>query len=346
MHSSTSSSSDRIPRAPYRRQWLLAVLLLLVALASTEIFWRSRGFLPSVVDSKLFWCMHRDQATSGETERKIVIIGASRAQLGLDPAALEEALPGFAVIHLAIDGTPPYEILKDLCSDPSFDGVILCSVVFSSLRPADPTGDRRDLTYTRFYQEEFHAPARWLDRANVWIEAFLQSRLVLLSPRLTLRSILASHGSPQPLYIHMQFSRHRPSFYRDRTTPDQLSRIRARREPSLDGVQTSDAGLDEAIGQELTALSAELRSRGGEVVLIRMPTTGLSWEKNEIRHPRAQYWDRVAEWSGIPTIHFRDYPELSKYECPDTSHLDATDVPAFTRDLGAILRHILELEPS
>lgn len=294
----------------------------------------------------MFWCMHRDRASADPGRPKLVIIGASRAQLGIDPVILGEAFPDAEVIHLAIDGTPPYEVLRDLCTDPEFHGIVLCTTTANALAPADPKGDRRDLVYTQYYREEFHDPTHWRERLDLWIEASLQSRLVLLSPRLSLQSILASKGMPQPSYLHMQYNRYRPSFYRDRTTPEQLEQIRARREPSVDGVTTVEVGLDPAVGEELRSLHDMLRDRGGRVVLVRMPTTGDYWRANDIRYPKAMYWDRIEQWSGIPTIHFLDYPELSGYDCPDTSHLDATDASQFTRDLGKILRALLASDPS
>ena len=345
MPSSTSSSSDRLPKAPYGRLWLLFVLILAGALASTEIFWRTHGYLPSVVDSKMFWCLHRDRAVSDRGKPKLVIIGASRAQLGIDPTAIGEELPDFEVVHLAIDGTPPYEVLKDLCTDPAFDGTIVCTTTMGAFYPADPQGDRRDLAYTQFYRNEFHDPTHWRERIDLWFEATLQARLVLLSPRLSLRSMLTSMGLPQPMYLHMHFDRYRPSFYRDRTTPEQLEQIRERREPSIEGVETNTNGLDPAIGEELRSLCDTLRARGGRIVLVRMPTTGTYWECNNIRFPKETYWDQIESWAGIPTIHFLDHPELSQYECPDTSHLDATDAHPFSHDLGRILRGLLSTDP-
>lgn len=316
-------------------------MLLAVGLLGTEVYWRSHGYLPSVIDSQLFWCLHRDRAATDRGRPKLVIVGASRAQLGIDPTVLEEAFPEREIIHLAIDGTPPYEVVKDLCADPTFNGIIVCTTTADAFKPAGVQETRRDLLYTQFYHNEFHDPTHWRERIDLWIEASLQARLTFLSPRLSLRSVLSSKGMPEPLYLHMHFDRYRPSFYRDRTTAEQLERIRARREPSVEGAEAVLDGLDPVIGEELRSLHGMLQARGGQMVLVRMPTSGNYWARQDIRYPKEYYWDRMESWSGIPTIHFLDYPELSQYECPDTSHLDATDAPQFTRDLGKILRRLL-----
>jgi hypothetical protein len=84
-------------------------------------------------------------------------------------------------------------------------------------------------------------------------------------------------------------------------------------------------------------MAEQIRARGGEVVLIRMPTSGDLWTLHELQYPRAEYWDRLVAVTGLPAIHFADYPGLSGFECPDFSHLDARDSPRFTQALAAIL---------
>ena len=50
-------------------------------------------------------------------------------------------------------------------------------------------------------------------------------------------------------------------------------------------------------------------------------------------YPRSAYWDHLAAATGAATLHFQDEPELTRFECPDTSHLDQRDAPAFTAAL-------------
>ena len=50
-----------------------------------------------------------------------------------------------------------------------------------------------------------------------------------------------------------------------------------------------------------------------------------------------EYWDRFAEDVSATCIHFSDYEGLSKFECPETSHLDVSDVEEFTNNLLNIL---------
>ena len=86
----------------------------------------------------------------------------------------------------------------------------------------------------------------------------------------------------------------------------------------------------------LTKAVEAIRRRGGETVFLRMPTTDEHWDIDEARYPRAEFWDELAV-QGLNTIHFRDYPELRKYDCPDTSHLNYDNAASFSRSLAQIL---------
>jgi hypothetical protein len=89
--------------------------------------------------------------------------------------------------------------------------------------------------------------------------------------------------------------------------------------------------------QHLQALVARIEQRGGEVIFVRFPSTRRVLEIDEIRHPRAVFWDRFAALAGGRKLHFADYPELAAFELPDGVHLDVHDQPAFTRALGRLL---------
>jgi hypothetical protein len=83
---------------------------------------------------------------------------------------------------------------------------------------------------------------------------------------------------------------------------------------------------------------AQIQARGGRVVYVRMPTCDERWTGDEIVFPKAQFWDQLAAQTRALTIHFKDYPELAKFPCPDTSHIESKDAPEFTRTLLDILQ--------
>jgi hypothetical protein len=80
-----------------------------------------------------------------------------------------------------------------------------------------------------------------------------------------------------------------------------------------------------------------IQGRGGEVVFLRMPTTGALYSSDEFIFPKSRYWDAFARQTSAVCVHFKDWPQLADFECPDLSHLDRTDAPRFTDELARIL---------
>ncbi len=91
---------------------------------------------------------------------------------------------------------------------------------------------------------------------------------------------------------------------------------------------------------ELDRLVRPMVKRGARVVFIRFPTSDEHWKFDEERFPRARYWDDMAGRISGAWLHFQDIPGLSRFDLPDTSHLDMRDKPAFTRLIMDKLREI------
>jgi hypothetical protein len=341
LSTSSSSSADRIPPAPYVLLWVLASALFVASASLSEVLWRSKGFRPSVPDTVDFWSLRRCHVYTRRGRRRMVVLGSSRAQLGISPAALRESFPEYGdAIHLAIDGTSPRAVLHDLCEDPEFDGTIICGATASFLLSGhDGRGDE----YVSHYRRAFSSAGGLEKGMNVWIGGQLQARLAVLSSSLRLQRLVLLGPPAQDSYVHMDWDRYRPAHYLQRMTVDRLRKHRGRRVATAQ--RSQHLPLDEFQSDVSGGLRRDyevLRSRGGKLVFIRMPTTDEHWEIDEATAPKAGYWDRITELSGIPTVHFMDYPQLRSYECPDTSHLDATDAHEFTRHLAMIVKAKLE----
>lgn len=340
MPSSTSNSNGRIPAGLSRREGLLAALLALALLAGSELFLRAYGVWPAVADTTLWWSMNRAQARG---DRVMVILGSSRALLGIDPGELRRAFPGTRVLHLGIDGTAPYAVLQDLAGDEAFRGLIVCELTADALLPR---ARDRARPWVDFYRAKYPGWDMLEKRFNEWARVQLQSRLVLLSPAMGLSTMVLL--GPYKSYEHMRADRFRPAFYRDRMTPERLAahrrqRVERTRELAKDAVREGDGeAFLGALRGEVRDLYAALRRRGARLVFVQLPTTDEHWEVDERILPRARFWDLIEPETGIPTIHFRDDPELAGFDCPDTSHLDARDAPLFTRRLAERIKQCWE----
>ncbi len=65
----------------------------------------------------------------------------------------------------------------------------------------------------------------------------------------------------------------------------------------------------------------KIKSRGGEVIFLRVPSSGPFEESDKKVFPREVYWDRLLAFTGCPGIHFKDYPAIAHFDCPEWSHL-------------------------
>ena len=139
-----------------------------------------------------------------------------------------------------------------------------------------------------------------------------------------------------PSYLLTKSDRSRLADY---TRPD-ISEHRRKREEltrtGYNGGQFSFPVFWEGI-QKLEDLVTKIQTRGGKVIFVRFPTSGNCWQMDEEYLPKAKYWDVFAAHTRARTIHFKDYPSLSAFECPDCSHLDYRDAILFTKALVAIL---------
>lgn len=341
---SISSSNKRIPDIGYCRMWFVAVILFGLMVMIFETIFRGQGHLPSVVDSERFWTIHRANVYAPTGKDSIILVGSSRSQLGLVPSVMKRIFPSAHIKQLSIDGSPAFEIVRDLCEDPDFKGVLFWSATADSLLPPTKDKDRKDVSYVRFYHDEFW---RWKSiekNLNCLFGAYLQSNFVTLSPELTLKKILWARFRPKPVYFNMDFDRYRPARYYSILTEAERAVHRRKRieQISPQRVTMDFHEFSQFITNDLLRLHKLLRDKGGELILLRMPTSGEHWRWYNNFAPKELFWDRLADLTDIPTIHFRDYPELMTFDCPDTSHLDATDSPKFTSILSRILKNKLK----
>jgi hypothetical protein len=325
----TSSSSARIGDTRLGKAWLLAAGLSLLTLVSWECFWRSRGFRPYMRDGARLWAMQRRRA-SALGERALVIAGGSRVQVGLDLDVLRHRI-GLEPVMLGIDATTSIPVLEDLAADERVCGTVLVSVTPNMLRPS-----RHNTAYEYVGIYRSRGPA---DACEDRLADFMDWHLAFRSPALSHHAIIRALR-----YRRMPVAR-APKVRRDRSRP--IDYTVTNPEPRKHRVARALAGdpqrsdfspeafLVRAV--EVEAMAERIRSRGGRVVFLHMPVTGDLWTLYEINFPREDYWDRFVELTAFPAIHFADHESLIRFECPDTSHLDASDRTAFTQALADVL---------
>jgi hypothetical protein len=173
----------------------------------------------------------------------------------------------------------------------------------------------------------------------------LQEHLVALNSRLRLKSVLArwlnAHQLPKPDFKRQTFQR---SLQYDFSRSESLEERRQRRAEQYGSLyahgESSDfAGMRRGF-RELNEAIRRIRSRGGDVAFVRLPSSGKRLQLEENRFPRGEFWDHISGDILAPCIHFQDVPTLAGVECPDDSHLDSRDTTSFT---AALIEELLRV---
>ncbi len=332
VHLFTSNSDLRMHLKDWGRVWLISLIAVAVCLGGWEAFWRIRGFQPTVQDDWGIWAKVRRQAVR-EGDSAIILVGASRIQAGLHPDIFEQVI-GKRPLVLAIDGSSPVPILENLAEDDRIYGTIICS--FTPMFLGEDSDDfGRSKRWIRRYHEQ-----KWSSRIETELSIFVEQTFVFryigLQPGQLLENIREKQW-PRPFYAPMRPDRFRAMDF-SIADVDRILRGRIEREVEFQkkAAPLSPDQFMEKVDR-ISRLVRKVENRGGKVIFIRFPSTGIVRQLEDQTWPREKYWDILAANSQAKAIHFEDYPSLSGFNCPDGSHLDVRDAAIFTRALAEIL---------
>lgn len=327
---STSNSEAR----SWWTTWLLTAVMMLVSLWAYEFFLDKKGFRPSVDHNKDLWSWHRWQATGNQ--EVLVLVGASRIQLGLHTDTLRQKLPDYAVESLAINGQYPIATLKSLANDESFNGLIIMSFMAQML---EPHYWDMQLAYNQNYEQNFS----YYLALDAKLTARLKAHFNFLNPALGLKDVIKSvaqkHHFPEASYVfgHADGSASGDYSLTD-TAPLKAHFIQDKLTNYQENPPMSLAIWFEQIAK-LKQYIDSIQARGGQVVLVRFPTDDGHWQLDEEYYPRKDYWDSLVKTiPDVIAIHFNDDEVLRSFALPDSSHLDEKDSKIFTMRVIEILQ--------
>jgi len=313
---------------------------------------RMLGNMPGVRDDASLWGLMRTRANAPDA---LVLIGDSRMQLDIDVARLSQ-LSDRPVVQLAIDGQTYLPVLRDLADDPNFRGTVL--VAANNAPPAIGTADREANALIDHWHRRMKG--QWSAYINAWLGLQLQGtsgwfatdlpreeifRRIVAGRKtssylqtLPDRSRRADYGPPEAqaqFYVSRVLRNYVKPF--DGRGITDIAGFEARLESLLAQEQPRNpAGLEQTILQ-IGKWATAIRSRGGKVIFIALPRSGMIRRIEDVRTPREMYWDPFLAGTGGAGLHFADEPALAGYRAPDGSHLDQRQVGPFTEDLYAAL---------
>jgi hypothetical protein len=331
-----------VPEQPWRRILLGAVALLIVLVGAWEEYWRAFGVKPSIGNTLGLWAIQRRRIDAGEGGAT-VLLGSSRLYFDIQLPGWER-LAGRRPIQLSFEGTSPTSAAEDLAADPNFTGRLLIGIApdlfFSG---SEFRGDAAHYTHKQ-------SPSQ---RVGQWLSMhFIEPYLAFDDPDFALQTVLKRQPWPKrpgrewDLDVRKlaDSEADRNSHLWSKVVTDDAYRELARRiwrqnfqpspgDPSPeDQLKTEKEQID-----RMAKAVAKLRARGVKVLFVRMPSSGefLAFENRE--YPRARTWDALLAATGVPGIHFEDYPQLQGYYLPEWSHMSRAEGERFTAALYGII---------
>jgi hypothetical protein len=332
----------------------ILVLVLLVAFgAGWELYWRSRGFHPTYNDDKVLWASKRKEVYM-PADQATVFIGPSRIKFDLDIPTWER-LTGEKAIQLAIVGTSCRLILNDLANDKKFKGKLIIDATEFTIFSGVAQRDKSAIQTLDYYHKE--TPSQKTSSA---INHALESKLVFLEEsKFGLNSLLYGMHIPNrpgvigPPAFPKEFSV--SSFDRQTLmTPMFLSDTHLQNIQINNWVQRNgwikksltDKTVHGLKGDSLIAVFDQIKravdkikSRGGQVVFVRPPSSGGYKKAEAIVYPRQEYWDKLLAYTNTQGIYYSDYPEISNIVCPEWSHLAPKDAIVYTETLVRVIEN-------
>lgn len=351
---STSSFKRPIPDPQIIKSLIVGLLGGLLLILAMENIIRFLGATPNVRETATLWAEQRRAAAQGNNET-ITIVGASRAQLGIDIEELE-TVSGSEVVQLAIDGSPYLRVLENLADDSDVKGTILVSTSLAWLS-MDTSSARADQWVAEF--EAGLNDSSFLALENSLVTG-LQSISALYSSIVPLDRIarsIAGLDSYPINYVSNQRNRERNADYQLAPYPDVYVRNVVRTlDLPIEGESFPEIALfDRAVvvaarrGEienpqpainlaSINALLEKFKEREVNVVFVHFPLSGAIEAINDIRFPKATWDSYTAELDAL-VIDYRDYSELD-YELADGSHLDIRQKTEFTERLFHIIAQL------
>jgi len=326
-----------------KKSLIIALVLVITGIGAWEIYWRSQGFYPTLDDDKDLWAVQRAKVEKA-TDQDVLLTGSSRILFDIQLDAWERET-GRRPIQLAYVGSSPLPVFHDIVENTDFKGTIVVGVTpglfFSTTNPkANPwewPQSRVDHYHNRTYAQ----------RLNHKLSLPLQESFAFLSEDqgidgLKLKELLGKvqignriPNNMPPFHEFGEIARDRNLKMKDIVVQDTAYANSIIRVWMFFGKDAPPPDKEATMAFFLKDLE-KYKARGGNVILVRCPSSGGLREGEKMRLPRSEFWDDLVQKAQVKSYHFEDYEQL-KFECPEWSHLSAADAEIFTTELVKII---------
>lgn len=330
-----------------KKSLIIAIALSLVALAAWEMYWRATGKVPDLDDDKYLWAVQRAKLPE-MGKQDVVIVGSSRVLFNLQ-LDVWEATTGRKPLQLASAGSSPLPIFRDLVENTNFAGTVIVGVTpglfFSTTFPGAMPWARAQKRVDHFHRQTY------AQRLNYALSIPIQRAFCFVSDSeekfandVDLRAMLARAsfgnrtGGPvaPPFNGFHDIDLDRNVRMTERCATDTAFAATVQRVWGFFGSVAPPPDKESTIAFFLQD-AKRFMERGGNLILVRCPSTGPYRAGEAMVTPRAEYWDALVQQTGARAYHFEDYEQLKRFDCPEWSHLSGPDADLFTAELLRIM---------
>jgi hypothetical protein len=327
----------------------IALILGFIFLVTWEFYWREQGLKPNLDDNKNLWANQRAKLDE-DYSNTVVFLGSSRTLYDIQLDLWEE-LTSTKPLMLAIQGASPLPAFKDIIENTDFSGTLIVGITpplfFSTTYPEAPPIKR-----TQFLVEYYHKRT-YVQRINHKLSVPLQTNLAFIRDgdeswdsdvdlKTLLRHIHTGDRGPEPeppfnnfeeiaLNRHMKMPEYvtQDTAYANTVKKVWTSILTSDDIPPPDKESTTAAFIE---------LAEAFKAKGGQIILLRCPSSGLFKEVESKGMPRGTFWDELVQKSGLKAYHYEDYPQFQNLFLPEWSHLATEDARFFTKEFIKILK--------
>lgn len=329
-----------------KKTLIIALILSIIGLIAWETYWRSQGYYPNLDDNKDLWAVQRAKIDKA-TKNDVVFIGSSRVLFDIQLNEWEKET-GKKPIQLASVGTTPLPIFNDIVENTEFTGTVVVGVTpslfFSTTFPMAVPWKRAQFRVDHYFKRTY------AQRLNHVLSIPLQQNLVLMSTseeewtsnidlKTLLKNIKIGNRQPKgmpPFYQFDDITLERNTEMTQRTVNDTAFANTIKKVWGFYGSTSPPPEKDATMSFFLKDAKA-FTERGGNLILLRCPSSGGGRMGENMGFPRVDFWGNLVKQANVKAYHFEDYKQFKNLECPEWSHLSASDARFFTTELAKIM---------
>lgn len=331
-----------MPSQPLAKSALLMIGIVIITLFSWEYFLKSHNYKLGFNDDEALWAKNRAEVYA-PIYKSTVFIGSSRIEFDLDIPTWEQTT-GERAVQLGLHGSNPRLALTNLANDEKFKGKLVVDVTEGLFFGTWPDGG---LTKRLKYLKDA-TPAQ---KASAKIDFGLESQFVfldnemfslnafLIDTRIPDRKGVDGEGIFPKKFSYVNYRRQEimtDEFPNDTAMQRQVTNLWTRWGALSDNKGVGGDTLQKIFTEVKTDVDKIIK-RGGKVIFTRTPSSGGYLAHDEKQYPRAEYWDKLLSITNCKGIHFKEYPGMKDFVCPEWSHLKKSDAVLYTKDLIKIL---------